>query len=188
MRLRAVAVHPQAISGTFAVCGQINPSGRSEDPFIPFVARVTFEGERPVRTDLVLGASNAEASRVFVELLDRCFDGGGPTNTRQMARPVPPLPTEMPRVFAGGTSQTVPPPAPAPAALPPIMQAASGNVMTTSRHPVNIRSNPQGGADVLRVVPRGSNLQVFGQAPGGWLQVGESEPWGWLHSSLLDAR
>jgi uncharacterized protein YraI len=60
-------------------------------------------------------------------------------------------------------------------------------VQTTSRHPVNIRAHPSGGGAIVRIVPRGSTLQVFGEAPGGWLQVGEGgEALGWLHSSLLE--
>jgi hypothetical protein len=37
---------------------------------------------------------------------------------------------------------------------------------------------------VLRTLPRGLELQLYGRAPGGWLQVGDAEPWGWVHSSL----
>jgi hypothetical protein len=30
-------------------------------------------------------------------------------------------------------------------------------------------------------------LQVFGEAPGGWYQVGQDgTAWGWLHASVLD--
>ncbi|MBC9180115.1 SH3 domain-containing protein, partial [Pseudoroseomonas ludipueritiae] len=75
------------------------------------------------------------------------------------------------------------PPAPAPA---PQATAASGTVTTTSAHPVNVRSSPAGGGAVVRVVPRASLLRVFGEAPGGWLQVGEEQPIGWLHSSMLE--
>jgi hypothetical protein len=50
-----------------------------------------------------------------------------------------------------------------------------------------VRANPSGGAEVVRVVPRASALQVFGEAPGGWLQVGEAGvAWGWLHNSLIE--
>jgi hypothetical protein len=191
---RAVQVHRQALPDTLAVCGQINPSGRGEDPFIPYVAVVDFEGERPARTEFVLGASSAEAARVYLELLDRCFDGGGPTTTRASARPIPPIPSELPRPaptppMAPGAPLAIAPPVPAPGpALAAPASPATGAVTTTSRHPVNIRAHPSGGGTVLRVVPRGSTLQVFGEAPGGWLQVGEGEPWGWLHASLLEGR
>ena len=72
----------------------------------------------------------------------------------------------------------------APAAAP---YASQGLVTTTPRHPVNVRANPYGGAEVVRVVPRASALQVFGEAPGGWLQVGEAGvAWGWLRNSLIE--
>ena len=48
----------------------------------------------------------------------------------------------------------------------------------------NLRQQPQAGAKVLRTLPRGLELQLYGRAPGGWLQVGDAEPWGWVHSSL----
>ncbi|MCG7363996.1 SH3 domain-containing protein, partial [Roseomonas sp. ACRSG] len=68
----------------------------------------------------------------------------------------------------------------------PARAAASGTVTTTSAHPVNVRSSPAGGGAVVRVVPRASLLRVFGEAPGGWLQVGEEQPIGWLHRSMLE--
>jgi uncharacterized protein YraI len=64
--------------------------------------------------------------------------------------------------------------------------AASGSVTTTSAHPVNVRSSPAGGGAIVRIVPRASVLRVFGEAPGGWLRVGEDQPFGWLHSSMLE--
>jgi uncharacterized protein YraI len=51
--------------------------------------------------------------------------------------------------------------------------------------PANLRAGPGGGASVLSVVPRGRTLEVFDQAPGGWVRVGDGEPWGWIHASLL---
>jgi uncharacterized protein YraI len=72
-------------------------------------------------------------------------------------------------------------------AVAPAAGPAQGGVTTSARTPVNIRSGPSGGTEVVRVVPRASSLQVFGEAPGGWLQVGEGgEAWGWLHNSMLE--
>lgn len=183
---RAVAVHRQALAETLAVCGQVNPSGRSEDPFIPYVAVIGFEGERAARTELFLAASTLEATRVYFEMVDRCFDGGGPTSTRATARPLPPAPAGLPTAREEPARPAPPlatpaPPAPVSAAGPP-----QGSVTTSQRTPVNLRASPSGGGEVLRVVPRGSQLTVFGQAPGGWFQVGEAEPWGWVHGSMLE--
>jgi len=197
MTLRAVQVHRQALADSLAVCGQINASGRADEPFMPYVAILGFEGDRVARGEFFLGASSSEAARVYIEMVDKCFDGGGPANARAAVRPIPPIPAELPRAVPSGPSVSssqppttaAPPPA---SATPPVMAApsapASGSVMTSSRTPVNIRANPSGGGQVVRTVPRGSNLQVFGEAPGGWLQVGEGEAWGWVHSSMLEVR
>ena len=184
MPLRAVQVWRQQMAGNFAVCGQVNPAGGANDPFIPWVATVVLAEGKALRTDLVLGASNAEASRVYVELVDRCFDGGGP-RTAQAARPLPPLPLDTalaanrtggPAAFSAAGPQAAPLPA-----------AGGGRTVTTTQaHPVNIRSSPGGGGAVVRVVPRASVLRVFGEAPGGWMQVGEEQPFGWAHASVLD--
>jgi len=51
----------------------------------------------------------------------------------------------------------------------------------------NIRSGPQG--ETLRIEPQGKELRVFGEAPGGWLQIGgDTEANGWVHSSLVQRR
>ena len=77
--------------------------------------------------------------------------------------------------------------APAVAAAPPLVTppaataAAGGRVTTQS--PANLRAAPSG--EVLSSIPRGRTLIVFDRAPGGWLQVGETAPQGWVHSSLL---
>jgi hypothetical protein len=54
------------------------------------------------------------------------------------------------------------------------------------RQPGNIRIAPQGA--ILRVEPRGKELRVFGEAPGGWLQIGDTEANGWVHSSMVQRR
>jgi hypothetical protein len=82
------------------------------------------------------------------------------------------------------------PPAPVPAqpvaaaqGSGPGIQASSGAVQVRSN--ANLRAAPVGGSEVLGVVSQGSALRVFGRAPGGWVQVGDAAPQGWVHSSLL---
>jgi hypothetical protein len=195
MQLRAVQVYRQQVPGTFAVCGQINPTGAADDPFIPWVAVVPLRDDgKAARTDLFLGASNTEASRVYIESVDRCFEGGGPSPARPQApRALPPLPSDAALAQQAAPPPVAPaPPVPSPAAtqrspppspVPPI--TATRSVTTTTAHPVNIRSHPRGGGAVVRVVPRASVLRVFGEAPGGWFQVGEDRPFGWVHGSML---
>lgn len=185
MQMRAVQAWPQQVPDTVAVCGQVNPTGEATDPFIPFVALVGLKDGRVERTNLVIGMSNSEAGRVFVEMLDRCFEGGGPPSGRPQARALPPLPLD-----AALAQQRAAPPggsAPAAAASGPVSAPVTAGPMvtTTSAHPVNIRSQPGGGGAVVRIVPRASSLRVFGEAPGGWLQVGEDQAFGWVHGSML---
>jgi hypothetical protein len=70
---------------------------------------------------------------------------------------------------------------PLPGTAPAAMAMAGGRVMTQS--PANLRATPAG--EVLMSIPRGRTLIVFDRAPGGWVQVGETAPQGWVHSSLL---
>lgn len=210
---RAVQLHRQALSDTLAICGQLNPTGRGDDAFIPYVAVANFEGERLARLDLFLAASTPEATRVYFEMVDRCWDGGGPTSPRGTLRPLPPAPSGLPRNVEGDPAPAVTrqspaqpeaaerlvPAAPIPApgvpgaalvpAAPPVAGGPPrGTVTTTLRSPANIRSEPSGGGSVVRVAPRGSALQVYGEAAGGWYMVGEGEPWGWVHGSMLESR
>lgn len=211
LRLRAVQAYRQATPDTLALCGQVNPGARNDTPFIPFVAAISFEGERATRVEFVLGATSAEATRVYYEMLDRCFDGGGAPR-RGGVGALPPAPEEIPapalpeprvseprlpepRLAAPAVTFGVPQD---PAALPSAatqatgaaaiatMRPAAGTAVT--RGPANLRDQPSGGGNVIRVIPRGATLQVFAEAPGGWLQLGEGEPWGWVHSSLLEPR
>jgi hypothetical protein len=195
MALRAVQVYRQQIAGSFAVCGQVNPTSAAGDPFLPWVAVVTANAGGAARTELFLGASNTEASRVYIELLDRCFDGGGPKAGQARAqRALPPLPADS-ALMQQTAPSVVPSPAPPPNTeasaqsqpVPPQPAATSMRSVTTiAAHPVNIRNLPGGGGAIVRVVPRASVLRLFGEAPGGWFQVGEEQPFGWVHGSMLE--
>ena len=193
MQLRAVQVYRQQVPDTFAVCGQINPTGAADDPFIPWVAVVTLRDGKAARTDLSLGTSNTEASRVYIESVDRCFEGGGPKTARPQAPALPPLPSDAVLAQQAAPPSVTPAPlvpnpaaTPQPPPAPPLPRVtATRSVTTTAAHPVNIRSHP-GGGTVVQIVPRASVLRVFGDAPGGWFQVGEDQPFGWVHSSMLE--
>jgi hypothetical protein len=175
---RAVVVHRQQAANLLAVCGQVS-AGRDE-PFLPYVALLAIEREQVARTELHLAATSIEATRVFYEMVERCWDGGGPATGRAPSRPMPPAPAGLPRAAPEDSApRAAAAPAPAPATRP-----ASGSI--TTRGPANVRATPGGGGEVVRVAPRGTTLNVFGEASGGWLQVGESEPWGWLHNSMVD--
>jgi len=174
---RGVQVFTQAMEDVLAVCGRARMPGTTQAPYWPYVAVVELSGEAAAVVSFHLGASGAEASRVFLDMVERCFDGGGPASARPMVRSVPPLPE------AAAAPETSSPPRPAPAPL-----AASGSVTASSRMGANIRSSPRGG-EVVRVMAPGSSLQVLGEAPGGWFQVGEAGvALGWVHASVLEGR
>ncbi|WP_424140075.1 SH3 domain-containing protein [Roseomonas chloroacetimidivorans] len=189
-KFRGVMAHRQALGG-FAVCGQVNLTGAAEDPYLPIVSIVSPRAER---IEQFVAFSSSEATRTYVETTTRCYDGGGPTSARSVV-PLPPVPDTStlapetatpprPPSRARSTAEPVPPPAlPTPSAE---SMPSQGSVTTTSAHPVNLRSNPAGGGAVLRVLPRGTRLRVFAEAPGGWYQVGETEPIGWIHGSMLE--
>jgi hypothetical protein len=188
LTLRAVQGHRQAMAEVHAICGQVLPGGRRGEAYLPFVSIVTFEGEQATAVEFHLAATSTEATRVYYEMVDRCFEGGGPPNARSTVRPLPPAPSVQPgEAFAPPAAA---PPAPvAAAAAPPardtlIVPPARGTASVRSA--ANLRAQP--GGEVLRVVPRGATLDVFDEAPGGWYQVGEGEPWGWVHGSLLEGR
>ena len=200
VRFRGVQVWPQAVKNQFAVCGQANVFGPSSNTYVLFVVVVTQNdlGDDPTRTfktEARVGSTVTEATKVYVDTLARCYESGGPQNImRGTAAPVPPMPSDMKTVLSGPTpAATGAPAAPAPAAQPqpsataqaaPRSTPASGTVVM--RQNGNIRIAPQG--ETIRVEPQGKELRVFGEAPGGWLQIGDTEANGWVHSSLVQRR
>ncbi|WP_424813694.1 SH3 domain-containing protein [Roseococcus sp. YIM B11640] len=185
LQQRGVQVFTQALPDTLAVCGRSRAAEGSGEAFIPYVAVVAFDGsDAPRVTSFTLGATNNEASRVFVEMVDRCFEGGGPATARTMARAYPPLPTG--NVLADAAREAAPPVETTAEATPATPRAPHGMVTVSARSAANIRSSTQGG-QVVRTVPRSSTLEVLGEAPGGWFQVGEGgQAYGWVHSSVLE--
>ena len=75
--------------------------------------------------------------------------------------------------------------APTPAQRPAAPPAAERSPRVTVRLPANLRTGPDGQANIIRVVPRGETLRVHGRTANGWVQVGDAEPRGWLHTSRL---
>jgi hypothetical protein len=203
MRFRGVQVYPQAMPQKMAVCGQLNPFSGDPDIFVPFVTVVTLPGDNQAnyQFDHRIGLNSSEASRVYVAIVNYCYDKGGPMPGATSApMPPPPLPDRLPDPAAKPRSNDVsviarppgqppqPGASPVPASTPtsdtPDQSAATGNV--TVRQNANLHADPHGPS--VRVVQQGTALRVFAQAPGGWYQVGDTAPWGWIHESMLDRR
>lgn len=171
--LRGVQVFSQALPDTMVVCGRARNA--REDAYAPYVGVINFEGGTPRVASFQYGSTGAEASRVFLEMVDRCFDGGGPATSRATARATPPLPSNP-------VAET---PAAAPVAQSEPAPTAPAR-MATARSNANIRNMP-GGGDVLRTLPAGARMEVLAQAPGNWFQLGQNGAVvGWAHGSLLE--
>ena len=191
-QLRAVQSYVQAMPNTVAVCGQVNAKGAS-GAFVPFVTVVTYsDGTDPVLEQHV-ALSDVEATRVYVETVSRCREEGGPKPTLRQAAPplLPPIPANLPQVTQV-TATTMMPKGTgrdqAQQAGPAASAAQDASGTLSMRQPGNLRTHPNGGGQVLRVVPAGTSLTIFGTAPGGWYQVGDASPEGWVHGSLVTLR
>jgi len=180
LQQRGIQIFAQALPDQFAVCGRSRISGLGSDPYMPYVALVSFEAGVARVSQFSLGANGPEASRVFMLMVDRCFEGGGPTHARMTARSFPPMPSVG--MAEAPNEQPTAPTAESPAEPPSVI-----TVVTTPRSGANIRSTMRGG-DVVRTVPPATRLEVIGSAAGDWVQVGTNGlAWGWIHSSMLDA-
>jgi hypothetical protein len=197
VQFRGAQVWPQAIKNQFAVCGQTNVYGPSSSTFVLFVAVITRDefGQDPGRrfnAEVRVGSTVTEATKVYIDTLARCFPGGGPQNQRrETMAPVPPLPDDMKAVLASTAAAVVPSAAAgvtsqqpqSTAIVQPVSAGSPASGTVIMRQAGNIRTSPQGGT--IRVEPAGKELRVFGEAPGGWLQIGDTEANGWVHSSLV---
>ena len=180
LRFRAVETYRQAMADTYAVCGQATVTG--EAVYIPFVS-VVSQRNGAMEVEQFVGRSNVEATRVYVEMVGRCFEGGGPIQRAGgtlVSAPTPPLPNGLPLL-----EQVRPEAPPTPDLITAAASAAPASAGTVvMKQNGNLRASPGGGGAVLRVARTGTVMNVFGTAPGGWFQVGETEPLGWVHSTV----
>jgi len=207
MQFRGMQVYAQAQPGHWAVCGQVSPFADDPALFVPFVTVITIpdKGAAPPAFAQQVGTTPADATRVYQALVAYCYDEGGPANSPvQSVQPIPPVPNALAdpsrhasedaaaatgqaaSPTAGGTAATAAAPAPgaAPGQAPGQAQGqapASGDV--TTRQDANLHASPKG--PTVQVVTQGTRFHVFATAPGGWYQVGNDAPLGWIHESML---
>jgi Bacterial SH3 domain len=108
----------------------------------------------------------------------------------------PPQAPSPPLAYAPAPSSEAHAPELPPAALPPPSVATGPAAASTAgaadrlrvmvRQPANLRAGPDVQANVIRVVPRGETLPVHNRTANGWVQVGDGESRGWLHTSRLE--
>ena len=185
VRFRGVQVWSQATPQRVAVCGQVSPFADDANIFVPFVSVVTAQQNgQPTQYqfDQFVGTTTDEASRVYAAIVNYCYENGGPVQSSlRTATPTPPLPDAVPNPALKPSAST-PAASAQQGAKPPI--EASGTVVV--RQSANVHSDPKGPS--IRTVQQGASLHIFGQAPGGWYQVGDTAPFGWVHESMLDKR
>lgn len=97
---------------------------------------------------------------------------------------------QAPALQAAAASPALPlrdrPAAPAAiAAVTPPVAAPGGTGRVMIRSAANLRANPDKNSAVLRVVPQGEVMREFSRAIGGWVQVGDAQPQGWIFDKLL---
>ena len=189
MQFRGVQVYSQAMPHRTAVCGQVNPFLDDPDIFVPFVSVVTAPEGQDDRTphyqfEQHVATTTSEASRVYLAIVTYCYDNGGPTpGPYHSVMSMPPFPDKIPGPPSGRPSLSHGASAAAPGPAAGRAPAAASLFM---RQNGNLHARPHGPA--VRVVPQGTAMRVFSEAPGGWLEVGGTEPWGWVHESLLERR
>lgn len=168
VRLRRVEVYRQSAPNTLAACGQVSPTG-AEDAFIDFAAvAITNEGKGAQVQELYLADGGPDAGRTRTQSWLRCTDDAKRlevTRTGNPARPSTPP--------AASTSS------------PPRPQASPTGSTVTIRQGGNLRTGPGASHSVLRTIPRGTVVRVFGHESGGWYLIGDTAPWGWMHESRL---
>ncbi len=187
VQFRGVQAYAQALPNHTAVCGLV--SGFADDPtiFVAFVSVATQVSPPDATTprftfDAHVGTTTTEAGRVYQALVADCWDRGGPASERPLS--LPPLPDNIP------DPHLPPPPDPLAAAAPaaklpgvvPGQVAAGGSV--TVRQSANVHATP--GGPSTRTVQQGQVLHVFATSTGGWYQVGDTAPFGWVHESMLN--
>ncbi len=118
----------------------------------------------------------------------------GSTSPVPTAAPSAPAPTDRspqtpeaagaPQPWTTDLFETPPGPAgPVPEAADPASKP-SGVEQVIMKRAANVRAGASASSAVVRTAPNGVRLRVFSRS-GGWVQVGEEEPWGWVYSALV---
>ena len=101
-----------------------------------------------------------------------------PVRPRVAATPAPAPPVPLPETPVESSPWSV-------GRVPAPVEAAGRAARVVMREPANIRRAPGIASPVVRVTSAGMVLRVFDQR-GPWVQVGDSAPWGWVHSDVVD--
>ena len=185
VQFRGVQTYPQALANHTAVCGLVSAFADDATIFVPFVTVANLLSPPDATAlrfsfDTHVGNTTTEASRVYLALVADCWDRGGPASERPLA--LPPLPDNIPDPHLPAVAdQAAPPARPDPSPAPG--QTPAGGTVTV-RQSANVHASP--GGPSIRTVQQGASLHVFATSNGGWYQVGDTAPFGWVHESMLN--
>ncbi|TDG02944.1 SH3 domain-containing protein [Paracraurococcus ruber] len=69
--------------------------------------------------------------------------------------------------------------------MPPPTAAADRALRVAVRTAANLRTQPNNTAPILRTIPQGEVLREFSRSADGWVEVGDTQPRGWIFGKLL---
>jgi hypothetical protein len=170
-QLRDVRLYPLGLSDEVAVCATLPLRGTE---VTQIVARVVLA--KPTQVEGVAERSERAASprrppMVILEAGPGLGRGGSQMGPEQRYCRLPKAP------------EAVGAEAPVESGAQAVVEHAL-RLMVVS--PARVRALPAGDAPVLWIAPRGRSYAVLGNAPGGWVNIGDGEEaLGWVHSSLL---
>lgn len=186
VQFRGVQVYAQAAPRRTAICGLVSAFADDANIFVPFVTVATQVSPPEAATpryefDHRVGTTTTEATRVYGALVANCWDKGGPAPERPLA--LPPLPDNVTDPHAPGGAPGGAPGS-GPGATPRAGASPAATGTATVRQSANVHAGP--GGPSIRTVAQGTTLHIFSQAGGGWYQVGDTAPFGWVHESMLN--
>ena len=184
--LTGIETYPLEEPGAFAVCARLGgPAGPDVVArVIPALGILVGPDGRQPERDL------ARSSRSMVVMEDGpgLWRGGAPGLPRQRYCGSPQPATAAAPVVDATAVQVVTQASNMEPVTPATAETAGAGGSVTVLSPVRARSAPSGQSEILWVAERGRAFTVHGQAPGGWVQIGDAvAPAGWVHSSLLDS-
>ena len=171
MTFRGEQVYAQAIPQRVAVCGQVDPFPDDSKMFVPFVSIVTNTAEATAAPQFTfekyIGVTTAEAGRVYLAMVNYCYDKGGPGNGPvHSVMPMAPLPDSIPDPAV----HNVPPPAVASAAATPPVPPAGTTAGTPASGSVTMRqaANVRGAFRVAGAPALGTAILLDDRRSSGW--------------------
>ncbi|MGK7869436.1 SH3 domain-containing protein [Falsiroseomonas sp. E2-1-a20] len=175
--LSSIQLYPLAMVDELVVCGLLPIPGAEA---MQVVARVVLnQPTAAARAAAVQDGQAVPQTRPAMVILE-----AGPGLGRGGSQQGPGLRYCRAPLIASGDSAEVIPATAAKQVDAEAAAAPAARVLVVT--PVHVRAAPAGSAAILWTAPRGRSFVVLGQAPGGWIHLGDGQTaLGWAHSSLF---